>query len=230
MELTGVLQESFSLLKERPALFAPRLISTGISTVWFLSFFESLGNPFIYFLTMPFIVLLGVFVSMMLADMVKIQDEPEFLRRSFMSTAGRWKKLLGTTVFFLMVSFVLSLPGSAGFILFSYTGNPIWLVGILLSFLLTMILSFAIYFLPISLVEKSGLAESFRDSAETSFQNSREVTLLLLVSVGLLGMATLSQGVLEGLGYAGFAASRLLSAVMTTYLFVVSPTYYMKNR
>lgn len=230
MQLTGVLKESLAMLRQKPRLFLPRFISTGISTVWFLGFFESLGNPFMYILTMPFIVLLGVFVSMMLADMVKIRDEPGFLKKSFMSTVGRWKKLAGTTMFFLATSFVMSLPASLGFIAFSYTGNPIWLLGVAVSFLAVILLSFVVYFLPISLVEKTGIVESFTDSARTSFQNSREVTFLLLISLGLLGIATVSQGALEGLGYAGFVASRLLSAVMTTYLFVVSPAYYMKNK
>jgi hypothetical protein len=230
MELWRVLKESLTMLKGQPRLFLPRFISTGISSLWLLGFLESMNQPIFYLLTTPFIVVLGVFVSVMLAEMVKIREEPGFLKRSFLSTSRMWKKVLGTSLVFLLTSFIFSLPASGGLIFYRLTGNPLGLLGILVSFIAVIAMSFAVYFLPISLVEKSGVFQGFADSARTSFQNSREVTLLLLLSLGLLGTATFSQGALEGLGYAGFIAGRMVSAMVTTYLFVVSPEFYMRKK
>lgn len=211
-------------------MFLPRFISTGLSTIWFLGFLELIGGYFFYLGTMPFIVVIGVFVSVMLAEMVRFKEQDDFLRKSFLSTAGRWKKVIGASLVFIFTSFVISIPSSAGFLGFIYTGQPLWLLGILLSLVLIIGMSFAVYFLPISLVERSGLVDGFIDSARTSYQNSREVSLLLLLSLGLLAVAFVSQGALESIGYMGFAASRMLSAVVTTYLFVVSPSYYIEKK
>lgn len=230
MTLRKILLESLKTLKSRPSIFLPRLISTGLSTLWFLGFLEMMGSYSFYLATMPLILVLGVFVSVMLAEMVKVKDEPDMLKKSFYLTLGKWKRVIAASVFFLVTSFLISLPSSLGLIAFSYTGNLIFLLGVLASFLLIMGVSFAMYFLPVSLVEHRGIMKSFKDSARTSYSNSREVSFLLLLSLVLLGFAFLSQGIMENLGYIGFAFSRLTSAVATTYLFVVSPEYYLEEK
>lgn len=234
MGLREVLVESFRMLLDQPKMFAPRLISTGISTAWILSFpglytgeisSVNLSTLIYYLASMPFIVLLGVFVSVMLAEMVA--DRP-LLKKSFLKTLHRWKTILAVSTALTMSTVIFYLPTAAGLYVTFATGQMLFtLAGAIVSLVLIFGFSFAIFFLPISITESKGLSESFLKSFKASRQKSKEVTVLMLFSLALLGVAFSMQGVLQGLGIAGFILSRFTSAVTTTYLFVVSPKMYL---
>ncbi|MFB6204730.1 MAG: hypothetical protein ABEJ75_03720 [Candidatus Nanohaloarchaea archaeon] len=227
MGLARVLSESFELLEERPRLFAPKIFSTSVSTVWMLGLLNSIGQPsYLYYAAaLPFLVVLGVAVSVMVAAMV---DSDRGLKDGFRATVNRWKTVLKASALFLVTGLLFSLPMSAGFILYMLEGNITALVaGSALSLAAVLALSFGVYFLPITIVKNRSFLKSLTESVSTSTDNSREVGLLLMFSLALLGFASLTQGIFRGLGYAGFAAGRLLSAIVTTYLFVVSPKYYL---
>lgn len=230
MDLAEVMRESLEMLKERPKLFLPRFISTGISTIWILGFLEfGFQNQAFYLATMPVILVLGVFVSIMVADLV--DRDSLVLKHSFFSVLGKWKAVLTISTGLFLSALLFSLPLSAGLVGYLYTGNLlILLAGGLTTLLLTMGVSFLIYFLPITVLKHDSVVASFRDSAGTSIKNSREVTLLLGLSLALLAVGGLSEGTLQSAGYIGFALGRFASAVVTTYLFVVSPKFYLENR
>ncbi|MFB6147440.1 MAG: hypothetical protein ABEJ66_01010, partial [Candidatus Nanohaloarchaea archaeon] len=81
-----------------------------------------------------------------------------------------------------------------------------------------------------SLLEKGSVGRGFRDSARTSMENSREVVPLTLLSFALLAAASLTPDAgMKLLGYAGFLTMRLVSGIVTTYIFVVSPNYYLRS-
>lgn len=236
MKLRKILAESFELLLEEPRLFAPKLFSTTVSTLWILGFtqiysrdMQQLTGDTLLFYTgsMPLIVLLGVSVSVMLADMV---SERSGLRRSLAKTAGKWRILILTSAALILAAFLLYIPAALGITMYFLSANlTALLLGVLISFILLMFATYSIFFLPVSIVERNRLAESLKDSIHVSRQNTWEVTALLIFSLTLLGVAFFMQGRLEKLGMIGFAASRLVSSVVSTYLFVVSPKMYMES-
>lgn len=236
MEFRQILVESFRMLLDQPKMFVPRLVSTSISTAWILSFpglysgqisAIELSTLLYYVASMPLIALLGVFVSVMLAEMVA--GKP-LLKKSFMKTLGRWKTLLAVSAAIIFATVIFYLPTALGLVAAFMTGQILFTgIGAAVSLALLLGFSFAIFFLPISITEDNGLIKSFSNSLNASRENSREVSVLMLFSLALLGVAFSMQGPLQSIGIIGFVASRFTSAVTTTYLFVVSPNMYLAS-
>ena len=182
-----------------------------------------------YLLSAPLIGFLGVFVSVMMADIVK-RPEKVSLSRSFRKKVEKWKSLIGISTGLLLATVVISLPASLGIASYLLMGELVYLVaGVIFTLVLTIALSYAIFFLPITVLEKQTVGKSLKNSLKASRENSKDVTLLLLLSTFLLVLGSTMQGSLSSLGLAGFAASRLVSAVTTTYLFTVSPKMYLED-
>ena len=235
MNLRQILRESFELLVQEPKYFVPRLISTSISSVWFILVLDyylpnfstlslSTMGMVLYLVSGLLIVLLGVGVSIMLARMV---DEGPGLRESFIYTLSRMKTILAVTFGMLVLGMLVSLPLTFGIVVYPLLGTSILIASVLVSLLLMLTVSFLIYFLPIAIVENSSVLEGVKDSVLASRENYREVTIMLVFSFTLLGFAGAAQGLLEFLGYMAFVLSRFTSALITTYLFVVSPKLYL---
>ncbi|MFB6292362.1 MAG: hypothetical protein ABEI58_03120 [Candidatus Nanohaloarchaea archaeon] len=227
--LKEILVNSFQLLRKRPVLFVPKLFSTGFGALWVLGLLEQVGSPFLYMASMPLIVFVGAFVSVMVAGMVR-EGEELSLRQGFWTTVHSIRQVLGATFLFLVLSLVIALPASLGYYLYLVDGASLMLAtGALLTLVLTFAVTFVFYFFPITLLEGGSVFEGYRESRDTSVSNSAEVLSLTLFSFVLLAMAFFSQGTLESLGYAGFVLGRLTSGLVTTYIFVVSPKYYLES-
>jgi hypothetical protein len=237
VKLGDILRDSFRTLLDQPKMFIPRLVSTSISTLWVLSLlgFSGAGgmsleslNWLFYLGSAPLIMFLGVFVSVMLAEMVA---ENPSLRKAFSRALSKWKTLVLISGGLLISTLLIYLPVALGLTLAFISGQVffIWL-GFIVSLILLFGFSIAIFFLPVSVSEGGGLMESVLDSAKTSRTNSREVTALTLFSFLLLGVAFLMQGALQTIGVIGFVLSRFVSAVTTTYILVVSPKMYVADK
>jgi hypothetical protein len=188
------------------------------------------GNPLHYLAVLPVLILFGVAVSIMLAGMVKNQDSENILREGLKVLKSNLGSITLLSILMFVVTFVISIPTSIGVYLYSSTGEVMLAAALIgFSLLLTFALSFVIYFLPITLIEKEGVLGGLKSSGSASISNSKEVIGLTLLSFALIGVAVTSQGVMEDIGYIGFFAGRMVSAVVTTYLFVVSPKYYLEN-
>lgn len=225
MKLTDTLRASFEELKERPAYFVPRLVSTSISTFWFIYILSSFNTEF-YIVTAPLIVFMGLFVPVMVAYMVENQVG---LIKSFQGTLRRTGDLLLASLAFIVLGAVTALPATIGAALLYVNGNLIApLIGFVLSISLIIFVAFSTYFLPITLL-RNGLSGGFRKSAEFSARNQREVAALITFSFLLLIVSAVSSGVLETVGLIGFVIGRLTSAILSTYLIVVSPKYYLEK-
>lgn len=225
------------MLRRRPQLFIPKISSALISSVWIISVLTMWEARQLqqltefYAVTAPFIILLGVFVPLMTAEMIMNNEKKNVLRLSFIKTLHNWKKVFGVTFLTFMIVFAVSIPSIAGLAAFSLTGNAlIGLVGISISLLLLIGLSFFIYFLPISVLAEDTVISGLRSSMNTSLENRKEVTVLMIFSLGLFILAFASQGLTRDLGFIAFILGRLLSATVTTYTFVVSPNYYLKEK
>ncbi|MFB6144280.1 MAG: hypothetical protein ABEJ98_03120 [Candidatus Nanohaloarchaea archaeon] len=228
-ELGRVLRESFRLLVEEPRLFVPKLISATLSSLWMLGLISG-RIPYLYAVAaLPAIGFIGVFVSVMVASMVKSRGD-EVLVNGFRDTLQRWRSVAVATGAVLFTGFVVSLPFSLGLYSYLIQGSTVFLLaGSAVTLLLLLVFSFAAYFLPIGLYEKKGFLDGLRSSVTVSAGNARDVSALTLFSFAMLGVAAVAGSGLEVLGAAGFLIGRLTSSVVGTYLFVVSPSYYLER-
>lgn len=237
MNIINVLLDSLKLLKRRPQLFLPKLTSALISSVWIIVLFGMLQARQLqqlvtyYTVTTPVIILIGVFVPLMTAEMIRSRDRKNLLRFSFIETLRNWKEVLGVTFLMFMIIFATSIPAIIGMVGMQLTGIiSLGVLGIAISLLIVIGLSFLIYFLPISVISEDGLISGVQSSVSTSLENRREVAVLMVFSLGLFILAFASQGATRNLGFAAFILGRLLSATVTTYTFVISPNYYLKEK
>jgi hypothetical protein len=237
VNIINVLLDSLKLLKRRPQLFVPKLTSALISSVWIIVLFEMLQARQLqqlityYTATTPIIILLGVFVPLMTAEMIRSRDKGNLLRYSFVETLRNWREVLGVTFLMFIILLATSIPAILGLMGTTFTGTiTIGFLGVAVSFLMILALSFLIYFLPISVLSENGLINGVQSSVNTSLGNSREVSILMLFSFTLFLIAFASQGATKDLGFAAFILGRLISATVTTYTFVISPNYYLKEK
>ncbi|MFB6191474.1 MAG: hypothetical protein ABEJ64_03525 [Candidatus Nanohaloarchaea archaeon] len=229
--IINVLKDSFRLLRQQPRFFTPKLVSASVGAAWFIGLFSGTGPLYLYAATGPLLALLALFVSVMLAAMVEKKGSGSVLRKGFVEAGRKWRKILLSFLAFTLAAVVIYIPFLAGFVLYYTLGGAVFLAaGALLSLLLLSGFSFLSYFFPISLLQKGSVSGGFLDSASTALSNSREVVPLTLLSFALLGAASLTPDAgMKALGYAGFFAMRIVSAVATTYIFVVSPNYYLRS-
>lgn len=229
--IINVLSESLRLLGKRPALFVPKLVTTLTGAFWFIGFLSNYGPLYLYLATAPFLVVSSVFGAVMLAAMVKEKGSEKILRKGFIQALEKWKGVAFSAALIFLLSIAVMAPLMAGVILLYMTGQLLLpVLGGLISFVLLVVMTFLIYFFPISLVEKGSVLEGFRDSATTSISNSSEVMALTVLSFALLGVTSLvGDSSLKAAGYAGFIVMRVVSGIITTYVFVVSPEYYLSD-
>lgn len=237
MNIINVLLDSLKLLKRRPQLFIPKLASAAVSSVWalfLLDMFRSGGFQELarfYMITTPFILLLGVFVPLMTADMIKNKNKKGLLKLSFIETIRNWRKIFGMTLLMFLVVIVSAVPAIIGFTALYMSSQPLFAaVGIATSLLFILAVGFLIYFLPISVLTENTLISGLRESVKTSVENRWEVSVLMVFSFGMFGLAAVSQGLLETFGQTFFVLGRLISATVTTYTFVISPNFYLKEK
>ena len=232
-----ILVESLRKLRSQPLLFMPKLFSTTLSSLFLIGLiFQRAAltkiDPTLLAVSMAsglfIITLIGIFSSVMLSAMVKNSTG---LRQGFKDTAERIIQLIGLSLGVIGFGLVLSAVVGVGAVLTTVTGSIFPLVWSIASALALMIVSsYVIYFLPITVLEQSGLRKAVDNSMRASSRNRTVVIGLLLFSLALITLAAVSTGALEGLGYLGFLSGRLLSSIVNTYLFTVSPTFYVEER
>lgn len=232
-----ILTESFRKLLEHPMLFVPKVFSTLFASLFIVFLLSSRSmlvemSPVSLVLLMTSslfcLSLLGIVSSMMLSAMVKSRDPS--IMDSIGEVYGSRRNALSAVLIVIASGVSIFLVVSAGYLLYFLTGRILLLVlsGIV-SILLILLFGYVSYFLPITLLEDTGALSAFSNSLNSSRRNSRIVIGLILFSMVLIGFATVSTGFLEKLGYAGFVAGRVVSAVINTYIFTVSPTYYIEK-
>jgi hypothetical protein len=60
--------------------------------------------------------------------------------------------------------------------------------------------------------------------------NSKEVLLLFIISIALLGGSQVSEGVFRDLSIAGFLIGRLLESFASTYVFILGSKFYLEKK
>lgn len=234
--LVEILRESFEMLLRKPRLFIPKIVSTLTASLFLIFLLSSRTaltalDPLLLLSGVTLVTILlsvmGVYSSMMLSSMVKNSGG---LRSSFDDVRTRLKPVIGAAMAVLLLSFLLSGIVIAGYYTALITGSYMFLGwAVFTAVLITLAASYAIYFLPITLLEEKNLVSAIGASHSASRENRIVVFSLLVFSLALMAVAVFSSGYLEKLGYAGFVAGRLVSSIVNTYIFVVSPTYYLES-
>lgn len=231
MTLIELVKESALELKERPTMFLPKIITSLISSIWMILLLhsaETMNFQYMYlglFLFIP-VFFLGVWSPVIVAEMIKKNSS---LLNSVKSTFSYLPKLVAVSIMLLVGMTTSLLPFYLGAGLHILTGSFVGLIiGSLISLMAVITFVYGIYFLPIALTENETV-KSFKKSFKASGTNKKEVTILLLFSFTVLGIAAASSGVLRGLGIAGFIIGRAFSSIVSTYTVIISPKYYLQN-
>ncbi|MFP4038281.1 MAG: hypothetical protein ACLFTA_00665 [Candidatus Nanohaloarchaea archaeon] len=231
MKLKNLLIDSLKELGQRPSFFVPKLVTSFIGSIWILSALQTIKSPnmaAIYFETaiFPVIFFLGVLSPVIVAEMVKNRLG---LVEAFKKTFSYFPKLFLTTLLLLAGATASVLPSYVGLAFYLYLGVlEAVFIGAVISLVLVAGLAYGIYFLPVTLVDNSAFG-GLRKSFEASRQYRKEVTLLILLSFALLGLAAFSSGLLRGLGVTGFVTGRMLSSTVSTYTVILSPKLYLED-
>lgn len=230
--LSEVLHSSLEMLQKRPILFLPKLVTSMLGAVWFIGFIESYGSNIHYLVSMPFLIFMSVFVSALVSSMVKgiNNGENNLLKFALHDLRPRLVVLFTSAMILLVVTFLISLPISLGLFFYLLTGSLLYLAsGGIITLLLSFLLAYKIYFLPATLVSTESTVNAFKQSFSSSKSNRSDVVKLTVFSFILLVLASASSGIGETLGYLGFIVGRLLSSIVSTYLYVISPSYYFSD-
>lgn len=236
-DVRNVLVESFRLLIDQPRLFVPKIFSTLTASLFLVYLISSPSaisqmNPFnamTLMLGSLFILsLLGVYSSMMLSAMVRSSNPS--LYRSFVEVLNRYSNVLKASAATIIAALIISIVFTLGYWMYIVTGGITYLILAGSFFLLAVLaISYLGYFLPVTLVVDNSFSGALGSSVESSNKNKKVVMSLLLFSMLLIALAFSSAGYLEKLGYAGFIVGRLVSSVVNTYIFTVSPTFYFEE-
>ncbi|OYT53266.1 MAG: hypothetical protein B6U72_06305 [Candidatus Altiarchaeales archaeon ex4484_2] len=260
MKLREILDNSFRLLRERPRIFIPNLISSliyavfelvliyyALDLIYSISNFESVYSnilPIIgLFLFYPLIGAIDLLTYGMYPSMVSDYhaNKKINLLRSLKDSLRSWRILLALGVIFL--SFIVLLFVIVFFFFISsILSNEKMLIFLSLPIVLSLIvvLMMAVFFVvPAGVIEKKGVLSSFSSSFKLSFRYRWEVFALIVFFMALvlvaisLGSLVNVKGVEVGITLTAvllFTLLRLIQSVLYTYISVVNPYFYLHRR
>lgn len=239
MRLLSVLKNSFSLLRKRPKLFVPNLVSAFVYTfLWLALIFTVASSLHQTFFsptqaispkeaetTLQSLSILLLFIPLVAAiDLVTYGMYPSMvhdfkkggkisLLNSLKKSVKSWKILLFLGVIIGIFMFFISLVFGFFTILSVISGNTlVFYLAIPLTLVLILGLVTALFFLiPIGVIEEKGVRDSFSQSLSLSRVNYKEVSIVSFISLVLALL-----GVLAG-GY--FDISQATSGVSITFVF-----------
>jgi hypothetical protein len=234
MGLATVLIDSFSLLRDRPLLFLPKLAVTLIWSLYWIVLIKMVVDPVsmtLRSLTLLFSALLitlpfRIWVMNIYFFIVQ-QHEQDSIDMIQATRDGFYRVPAGLAAFtaVLIVSITALLPGA---ILTAHgiaTQQMVTAgVGIILG-LVTLLTVFAFaYFIPVSVViGDSSFLQNIWKGLQTSTENRMTVFAITLLSFALLIVTVAMGGTLSSIGIAGFLISRLAKSVISVYTLIINP-------
>ncbi len=231
MKLQNLIKESADELRERPSLFLPKILTSVIGSVWILYLLNgmeamNLSQMITGLAFFPLVFFLGVFSPVMVAEMIKNNYT---LKQGLLKTIDKSLRILITSFLLFVAMTIALLPAYIGLGASLLYGNHILLIiGVPITLIISGILIYGIYFLPIALTENSSV-KSFKESFKASGESKKEVTVLVLFSFALLALTYRTTGALEVLGTIGFIVGRAISSIVSTYTVTLSPKYYLNK-
>ncbi|MFB6199244.1 MAG: hypothetical protein ABEJ83_00060 [Candidatus Nanohaloarchaea archaeon] len=240
VRLKNLLEESLVLLLRQPKLFVPKLISSFLGSAYVIFLFERFLLPSLKTgvpsssLTVLAAILgaslvltfVGFAAPVMVASMVK---NSYGLKKSFLDTLRLFFQLVKASMLFYLLIIFISLPAVLGVFLALKGFLSALLPGLAISLILILLVTFAAYFFPITLLNEEKVGEGLKESWGAAQKRSNSVGVLTLFSLMMLLFVGVLSSELRYLGYAGFLAGRILSTVINTYVFVISPRFYLES-
>lgn len=231
MSLFQILKDSFELLADRPKLFVPRFISTLTSSTLLVLWITGYISTVLFAALFPLTAVLGIFTPLIVSSMVEKKSKERLLTKGFKEALDLWKQVLLLSLITLVLAFVNSLPLSFGLVATMITRNILFLIlGSSLSLAMLFAVSWGIYFMPISMIKEHNFSKAVKNALNTSSENNKEVVVLTLFSLAVLGAASFTTGYLRDIGILVFLIGRILSSIVGTYILVISPNYYLQQR
>lgn len=238
MSLQQVLVNAFTLLRQHPRVFIPRLVMTLVWSVFWVviigllenpanATFRELGIVSLFFLMMlPF----QIWVYNAYFLMVKQYREDDFALVAAFKQAI-WKLPHGMAAFALIVAtaIALSLPGITALIYGTVTRLPFMqALGVLMIIVAVVGVLIFSFFAPASVVlGEQSFAQNLKNGVLAAHRERREVVLITVVSFGLLFLTQLAHSRLAFLGIVGFVLGRLIAAVVSVYFLLVNPELFL---
>jgi len=264
MNLFHVMKESFSLLLKKPKIFIPNLFASLLYAVVELIMikiaFESIGiiqDPTIYSpmeeLQSGLFIFLGILAFFPVIGAIDLitysmypalvadyhKGESVSLWKALKDAFSAWRVWLTLGVIFLLFSvFVLLMLGIFAVLTFLLNSLIYLLIGAVLFILLVILFMMAVFFvIPVGVIEKTGILESFRKSYRLGFRHRSEVIFLnvfiLLVIIAAFALGNISGAEKLGAGItflaiALFLLIKIIQSLMYTYICVVNPYFYVR--
>lgn len=237
MALRSVLRDSFTLLREEPVVFLPKLVSSLVGAIFWLYLLAGLTDP--TQVSPERVRNLLIYTSVLIPFDTWIYNSYFIIVRQHQAGEVRMLEALKdgfrrlpqglvALVVPLVLSTLVALPGIIGISVGLVTGNGLLLAGGLAwATLTTIVTTVVFYFSPAAVVLGDSLVSDFREGISRSLGARREVLAMTLLSVGLLAVAFLAEGALGRLGQIGFVLGRMASGVVTVYLIVVNPELFL---
>ena len=260
MELIEVLKDSLKLLRERPRAFIPKFVTTALYTISILvlmwitlemnkvaiglevanrtAMIQLMGYALLTLMSLLFIYCIDLLTYAMYPSIVRDHHENRGinLKRALREALGSWLILIVLGLSISATAFLVIIPFAVFMV---FVQENVYLLLLLLSIVLVIILVFAVlvfFVIPVAVIEKKGLRQTFRDSFRLSMKHRRDVLGINLVFLSLT-LLTLALGLLSDFqgpeGYLAillFIIVRLVQAMIYTYISVINPYFYVKVR
>jgi len=253
MDVLRVLKESLQLLRAKPKVFIPRLVTTAIYSLYLLymawaaadltfpiqpekaasMLFPSLlvlaSLPLLYFID----ILSHAMYPRIVADFRK--GNKISLRESLKDGLRAWKVVVALELVLFAFVFIIAAPASVFAATYVYTGNIVPLaIASALAFCLIIAFAVLMFFVvPSAVLEKRGVVESFSKSMRLGVEHRGSLLKLNILFTALLGVTLAvayyvkADNLLSLASAALFVGVRLLEAVTYTYVSVTNPTAYI---
>ncbi|HHQ44691.1 MAG TPA: hypothetical protein ENN13_00960 [Candidatus Altiarchaeales archaeon] len=254
MDLPKILSDSLAMFRENPKIVLPRLITTMLYAVIMLYLVQAsliLKETEItpiqardFFVKMAFILastiilyILDVYTYAMYPQLAK-----DYKKGLQVSLVKALKKVLAKTKTLIGFSIILfSILGISTIIFTSlitlaYTLASTFILSLIILVSLIALLAAAIllfFIIPVAVIDDAGLKTAASKGFRLSMENKKPLLklnlffLLLLLATSTILYLTEFEGALAAITIIVFAASRLLQAVVYTYICIANPIAYL---
>ncbi len=238
--LKEVIVDSFGLLRRQPSLFLPKILIVGVWSFVWIYVIGLLFNP--YMITLDIIaIVMGIMLFLAPFQVwvnnfyfVLVEQESEGRELGFYDAfiEGFMKVPRGIAAFFISIAIglIASLPGSLiVFMGLIYQNWVVAAIGALIILITSLIITVMFYFTPVSVVVgEDAFFKDFKKGLHASSENRIEVSLIVIVSFVLLLLSNAFEGALGFLGVVGFFIGRLISAVVSVYILLMNPEFFLR--
>lgn len=257
MNIGSILIESLRLLRAKPKVFIPRLVTTTLYTVYTLYLMQltvdmaaALSTPAIVFSFIPkFIPLLAAMPILYVMDIVSYamypmivadyrENRPVSLSLALKRSIGAWRVILTLGIVIIVsVAFVSCFSGVA--VAAAVLMHNFLLLAFSAMFALAMIILFIItvfFVIPLAIVEGKGVKDSFRESFKLGIKyrvglfKLNMIFIVVIAATTALALAEKYGSAVTAASVIAFIALRLITAVVYTYLSVTNPMAYLEVR